>query len=754
MADVLRARAEHQPDQVAYRFLGDGEQVTTTLTYRELDVLAQMVAGMLSEVGGTQQRVILAHTPGLDFIVDLMGCLYAGMVAVPVYPPIGHRETTTANAVIRASRPAAVLSDQSTIASALAEVASIAALTPADRGTRRVGQWYPPECGRESLAVLQFTSGSTGAPRGVRVQHRNLLANQARMRTAYGQNSDSVVVSWLPFYHDMGLIGSVLHTLYLGATCVLMSPLSFLQAPIRWLRAITEFGGTISPAPDFAYALCARRISDDEAASLDLRTWHVAINGGEPVRADTVRSFSERFRPAGFDPRAMVASYGLAEATLLVAADDPRREPQMLRGADGRELVSCGPVPDGVVVVDAEGHPVRPGEVGEICVAGEDVADGYWDQPDVSAETFGGLIAGTRHLRTGDLGFVSGGELFISGRTKDVLVIRGRNHYPQDMEATAEAAAPRIRPGCTAAFLDGERVVVVAETRDDIADPGILAAVRAALSGRHGVASEVVLIARNTIPKTSSGKVRRRACREAYECGQLQVLGSVGACDADVRRGADIGARRRPRDDVDRVQHHGVGTGLPAGGDVAARTGASAGHRNVHSNNCLTTPRWQIWRRQPGRTGSHHTRKKHQKGSPRPSDNRPCGCFISSTRLAFDTRSPRAFRIGGDLDVAALRQALREVAGRHPALRSRVVVDDGHDLVRLRRACPRADRHRGRRSGCIRLHVGDRARRPHCRTARAVRVDPARPGRTGATDDRAPHCRRPVVDVAAGHRAA
>ena len=579
MIDALRAHAEHRPNQVAYRFLGDGEHVTATMTYAELDSLAKSVARTLHELGDAQERIILAHAPGLDFIIDLLGCLYAGMVAVPVYPPTGNREIATAEAVIRATRPAAVLSDQTAIACALGDAAGVPALTPSARATALVTEWTPPELGRESLALLQFTSGSTGTPRGVRVQHRNLLANQARIREAFHQNADSVVVSWLPFYHDMGLIGSVLHSLYLGASCVLMSPLAFLQEPIRWLRAISEFGGTISPAPDFAYALCTRRISRDRAATLDLRSWQVAINGGEPVRADTVRTFSEHFAPAGFDPRAMVASYGLAEATLLVAADDPRRECHVLHSADGRELVSCGLVSEGIIVVDAQGHPVATGEVGEICVTGESVADGYWEQPDLSVETFDWPVDGVRYLRTGDLGFISDGELWISGRAKDVLVIRGRNHYPQDIEATVETAATEIRTGCVAAFLDGDRLVVVAETRDDTADPSIVWAVRAAVSRRHGLGAEVVLVRRNTIPKTSSGKIRRRACREAFEAGRLKQLSSSGCFGSRSARSVDLGAGCRHANHPARTQHRRAWRGLASGGGAAARTAAPPRHR-------------------------------------------------------------------------------------------------------------------------------------------------------------------------------
>ena len=677
MIDVLRAHAEHRPNQVAYRFLGDGEHVTATMKYAELDVLAKSVARTLRELGDAQQRVILAHTPGLDFIVDLMGCLYAGMVAVPVYPPTGHREIATADAVIRASRPVAVLSDQPVIASALGDAARVPGLSPPARGAAVATEWAQPTLECESLALLQFTSGSTGTPRGVRVQHRNLLANQARMRAEYHQNADSVVVSWLPFYHDMGLIGSVLHSLYLGATCVLMSPLAFLQEPIRWLRAISEFGGTISPAPDFAYALCARRISRDQAAALDLRSWQVAVNGGEPVHAQTVRSFSERFAPAGFDPRAMVASYGLAEATLLVAADDPRRECHVLHSADGRELVSCGLVPEGITVVDAQGHPVAPGEVGEICVTGESVADGYWEQPDLSAETFDLPIGGARYLRTGDLGFVSDGELWISGRAKDVLVVRGRNHYPQDIEATVEAAAPAIRPGCVAAFLDGDHLIVVAETRDDTADPDIIRAVRAAVSRRHGLSAEVVFVRRNTIPKTSSGKIRRRACREAFETGQLKQLSSSRASEVEVLEAltAVLGANMRTIPPERSIAELGVDSlqavALQHELQRRLRINVTIEELLDHTTVADLAAATRQWPRPPPRAAAPSL-------LPATVGQQALWLLHQLDPSGHRYLIRRALRVKGNLDVAALGLAVRDVAGRHPALRARVVVNDGH----------------------------------------------------------------------------
>ena len=539
------------PDKVAFRYLGAQqggvEHPTASVTYRELLDRAKATAARLQAIGGVGDRVVLAHTPGLDFVVDLLACQLAGMAPVPVYPPMGHREIETATAIAGLVRPVAVLSDLAPVAEPIAAgVPGAVVLTADDRDPAAAARWRDPAIGPDTLALLQFTSGSTGAPKGVEITHRNMLANQRRIHAAYGQDEHSLIVSWLPFYHDMGLIGAVLHPLYLGASCVLMSPLSFLQHPYRWLRAISEYGGTISPAPDFAYALCTRKVTDAELASLDLSSWRVAISGGEPVRADTVRRFTQRFSPAGFRPGALVASYGLAESTLLVSADntaadydnDANSEPTLDSSPDD-DVVGCGAVPDDVVVVGSDAMPVEPGTVGEIWVTGDSVGRGYWERPDLTAAVFGnelGAGSSRRYLRTGDHGFVREGRLFVCGRMTDLLVVRGRNHYPQDIEATVERSSAEIRPGCVAAFLDGERVVVVAEVRDDSPGRAVAAAVTGAVARTHGLTvADVAVVRRGTIPKTSSGKIRRGACRDGYRRGELALLAATTTEDAPTR---------------------------------------------------------------------------------------------------------------------------------------------------------------------------------------------------------------------------
>jgi acyl-CoA synthetase (AMP-forming)/AMP-acid ligase II/acyl carrier protein len=370
-----------------------------------------------------------------------------------------------------------------------------------------------------------------------------------------------VVVGWLPLYHDMGLIGNVLQPLYVGARAVLLSPLTFLQRPALWLAAVARYRATTSGGPNFAYDLCARKVGEEEKAGLDLSSWSVAFNGAEPVRAETVERFAAAFAPCGFRRAAFFPCYGLAEATLFVTGGAPGAGPVIRPvdaaalerhqvadappGAPGRALVGCGRAAAGqaVRIVDPEsGAPCAPGRVGEVWVAGPSVAAGYWGRPEETARTFGARLAGEGpFLRTGDLGFLADGELFVTGRRKDLIILRGRNHYPQDLERTAEASHPALRPGCGAAFgvdRDGEeRLVILQEVERSAADPaGIADAVRRAVAGEHEVAvEEVVLVRSGTVLKTSSGKVRRAACRAAYLAGELAVVARTGAVPAEDR---------------------------------------------------------------------------------------------------------------------------------------------------------------------------------------------------------------------------
>ncbi|HKH48755.1 MAG TPA: amino acid adenylation domain-containing protein, partial [Thermoanaerobaculia bacterium] len=465
-----------------------------------------------------------------------------------------------------------------TLESAAAEIPELAAAHRMAPATEGAAGWRRPELGPEALAFLQYTSGSTSSPKGVMVSHGNLLHNEELIRQTFEQSSESVVLGWLPLYHDMGLIGTVLQPLYTGAVCYLMTPGAFLQRPARWLEAISRYRATTSGGPNFAYELCVRKVGEAEREGLDLSSWQVAFNGAEPVRAATLRRFAEAFAPCGFRASAFRPCYGLAEATLLVSGWRPEGETrvraleaealerhEVVSGdtARSRELVGCGAAMQTVVAVDPEsGEPCPPSRIGEIWVASASVAQGYWERPEETAATFGAyLVDGSGpFLRTGDLGFVSEGEVFLTGRLKDLIILRGRNHYPQDLELTAERSHAGLRVGGGAAFavdLEGEERLVIVHEVDRQARLGleggrteeIAAAVRQTVAEEHEVSvAEVVLIGPETLPRTSSGKVRRSACREQYLQGGLRVLGasrlSSAAADEDVQVGSPDWLRR------------------------------------------------------------------------------------------------------------------------------------------------------------------------------------------------------------------
>ena len=412
-----------------------------------------------------------------------------------------------------------------------------------------------PQPRPEDVAFLQYTSGSTSMPKGVVVTHEALVHNSELIREYMGHTEDLRMVSWLPLFHDMGLIGNVLQPLWTGGDGVLMSPMAFIKRPAKWLRAISTFRGTTNGGPNFAYDLCTRRIRDDECEGLDLSSWRVAFNGAEPVRADTLEAFGARFARHGFDPVAFYPCYGMAEATLIVTGarlEKPPRELVVQRDALQRGLVAPATDESGlrlvssgiarldrtVLIVDPQTcRPLAPGEVGEIWVGGPSLPTGYWGNAEASQETFAARPVGSDepHMRTGDLGFVDDDELYVTGRLKDVVIVGGRNHYPQDIERTAEEAHVAVRPGCVAAFsyedddAGAERVVVVLGVGQGAAGVGeaaaskraeVVKAVRAAVAADHGITlDDVVLVGPNAVPKTSSGKLRRGACRTTYVSG-------------------------------------------------------------------------------------------------------------------------------------------------------------------------------------------------------------------------------------------
>jgi amino acid adenylation domain-containing protein len=567
IVDLLRLRATERPEAKAYTFLADGEVEAGRLTYRQLDDLACGIGAALSSAGAGGERILLLYPPGLEFIGAFLGTLYAGALAVPAYPPRSARGLPRLRAIASDSRPRVVL----TTAALLDRTRSLLGAVPELEGAlwlatdgleSQAGAWREPAIDGETIAFLQYTSGSTSTPKGVMVSHANLLHNEEMIRRAFDQSQESVILGWLPLYHDMGLIGNVLQPLYLGAPCVLMSPVAFLQNPLRWLAAISQYRATTSGGPNFAYELCARKITEEQKAQLDLSSWRVAFNGAEPVRAETLERFASAFASCGFRREAFYPCYGLAEATLFAAGGRPgtlpvvrtfasagMEEGRAEAAADGRALVGCGSawMEQRIAIVDPETARVcAAGRVGEIWIAGPSVARGYWSRPDATERDFHARLAEEPEagpfLRTGDLGFFSAeGELFVTGRLKDLIILRGRNHYPQDIERTAEEAHPALRAGCGAAFsveLKGEERLVVLQELErrtgDAAPEEVAEAIRSAVAQVHEVqVHEVVLLRVGTVPKTSSGKIQRQASRAAYLAGDLAVVArsAVGSAD-------------------------------------------------------------------------------------------------------------------------------------------------------------------------------------------------------------------------------
>jgi acyl-CoA synthetase (AMP-forming)/AMP-acid ligase II/acyl carrier protein len=563
--EVLRWRSEHQPDRRAFTFLRDGEDDEVHITYEALDRRTRAIAALLQRETRPGDRALLLYPSGLEYIAAFLGCLYAAVIAVPVYPPNPRRERTLSRLVgiVRDARPSVVLTTSAIlpIASSLAagypEFADIAWMATDVADDADAAAWCQPGISPDALAFLQYTSGSTTTPRGVMVTHRNLMHNEALMRRAGALSEDSIGVSWLPLYHDMGLIGAVLQPIYSGFPCTLMSPVDFIQKPFRWLQAIHRYRATASAAPNFAYDLCIRRVTPEQRAGLDLSSWTVAINGAEPVRPETFDGFMAAFGPCGLRRDALHPSYGLAEATLLVSSGPASSEPVTVRADRDAlrhgtvtvvsspatqpvsTLLGCGSVaPEQQVVIVDPGTRLRcsPGQVGEIWVAGPSVTAGYWGSPAATEETFHARLADScdgPFLRTGDQGFVYDGQLFVTSRLKDLVIIRGRNHAPQDIESSAGASHPALRPGCGAAFsieLDGSEQLVIVHEVDrrhlSVDCEEVAAAIRRAVAEDHEVdVYAVVLVKPGAVPKTSSGKLQRRACRDEFLGGTLSAVG-------------------------------------------------------------------------------------------------------------------------------------------------------------------------------------------------------------------------------------
>lgn len=582
LVSMLCHRALHHGNRRAYTFLADGENENAVLTYEQLDRRARVIAVALADRGVRPgDRAILLYPPGLDFITAFFGAIYAGVIAVPCYPP--HRlqlarSLPRLTAIVANADPSVVLCTAEVAADLSAGVAHVPTLhavpwiTTDTLADDAIDTWKEPDVDASTVAFLQYTSGSTAAPRGVMVTHSNLLHNLAVANYVEQNDSDSVSVSWLPVIHDMGLIEGVLEPAYAGYPAYLMSPATFLQRPFRWLRAITKYRATNSGGPNFAYDLCARKVNAEQRETLDLSSWRVAYNGAEPIRSETLTVFHRTFRDCGFRWKSFYPVYGLAESTLVVTSGRRSYEPVFLdadasalsrgriEGASPNgpfrrvSLVSSGPPTFGahVLIVDPDTcRRCAPSEVGEIWLSSPSVTKGYWRREEETSQTFVAMLADDGsgpYLRTGDLGVLINGELFVTGRLKDLLIVRGFKHYPQDLELTVERQHPAIRPGCVAVFAleaHDEHIAVAAELdprrldisrtnpaeflalssllregKDAISD--LIGRICQAVAEIHGVQLHTVaLLKPGALPKTSSGKIQHRACAQALSGGQL-----------------------------------------------------------------------------------------------------------------------------------------------------------------------------------------------------------------------------------------
>ncbi|HGY55104.1 MAG TPA: SDR family NAD(P)-dependent oxidoreductase, partial [Caldithrix abyssi] len=597
LVDLLRWRAVTQPDERAYTFLKDGEKKEIHLTYGELDRRARAVANTLVRKGLSGERALLIYPPGLDYIIGYFGCMYAGVIAVPVYPPDPNRLNRSLprlQAIVRDAQATVALTTDSILYmikmlklgtkfsgsfnripfmrkfrtsmkyfapsnSAIAESTELGDLQWLSTDSMALGLadgWNPPDIDGDSISFLQYTSGSTGTPKGVILTHNNLLSNSEIIYNLVGYTPNSEGVFWLPIYHDMGLIGGVLQPLYGGIPSTLMSPIAFLQRPLRWLEAISRIKDKDvgSAAPNFAYDLCIKKATPEIVRKLDLSNWRFTISGAEPVRHQTIERFTEIFSPAGFRRETFMPAYGLAEATLLVTGA-PLKEHPVYKSVDREELekgllkevseddpkqtmlVSSGNNQPGQETKIVNGETFlecKPGEIGEIWVKGPSVSKGYYNNVQATKETFHNYLADSGdgpYLRTGDLGFMVDGELFVAGRIKDLIIIRGRNYYPQDIELIVEEAHPELRKGCSAAISiedeTQENLVVIAEVRQSKNLPfdEIAQAIRQSITETFDIQTKsVILIKARTIPKTSSGKIQRHAAKNEYLEGTLHIV--------------------------------------------------------------------------------------------------------------------------------------------------------------------------------------------------------------------------------------
>ncbi len=552
LVEYLHYRGQYQPDRQAYIFLQNGETESGSLTYGQLDRQARMIAAYLQSWQG--ERALLLYPSGLEFITAFFGCLLAGVVAVPIYPPRRNQKLSRLLSIANDAQAKIALTTTSILADIEkrweeeAELAQLK-LIATDTIETNPQEFVPKSVIPESLAFLQYTSGSTGTPKGVMVTHENLIQTSTDLDRGWEHNSDSVIVTWLPTFHDMGLVYGMLQSIYKGCKCIMMPPVAFIKKPILWLKAISDYQGTHSGAPNFAYALCVEKTTPEQRNQLDLSSWSMALNGAEPVRADVLEKFAQAFEVSGFNRRAFCPGYGMAEATLKISAVCARDKPTYLhidataleqnyvvevpdeKHLGKRTLVGCGrsKIDTKIIIVNPQTcYRSASEEIGEIWASGGSIASGYWNRTEETQETFQAYLKDTGEgpfLRTGDLGFFRNGELFVIGRIKDLIIIRGQNYYPQDIEMTVQKSHPSLRLNCGAAFtveVKGEEKLVIVQEVERIYlrklnVQEVVGNIIQAVTAQHGLqVYATVLVKTASIPKTSSGKIQRHACKIGF----------------------------------------------------------------------------------------------------------------------------------------------------------------------------------------------------------------------------------------------
>ena len=583
LVELLQNRALQLPDRIAYRFLQDGKTESGNLTYCKLDQQAKAIAAKLQFLLNPGSRALLVYPyhAGLEFIAGFFGCLYARVIAVTTNPPRHGKEVVKLLERAIASGAKVVLTTAEFLKTIKAGIAinrelaeqtkDFTFITTDDLSASLATDWQATKIERDTLAFLQYTSGSTGISKGVMVTHGNILSNQEMIRQGFQHTDEAVVVGWLPMFHDMGLIGNVLQPLYLGTPSILMSPVSLAQKPFEWLKAISHYQATTSGGPNFAYDLLCLKATPDNLADLDLSSWSVAFSGAEPVRAETIDRFSQIFAPCGFRREAFYPCYGMAETTLFITGG-LKHDPPLVKYVDGNALeqnqvieakpeqkgakaiVGCGRtwLDQKAIIVDPQSlTQCSSDRVGEIWVSGSGVGKGYWQQPEETENTFNAYLADTKEgratqaseldsevaplpfLRTGDLGFIENGELYITGRLKEVMIFWGRYCYPQHVEKTVQDSHPALRPNCGAAFsIDvgtTERLVITQEVERSylrsLNVEEIVEAVCKSVAQHHEVEVYAIsLLKTGSIPKTSSGKIQRRGCRGKFLSGDLKIV--------------------------------------------------------------------------------------------------------------------------------------------------------------------------------------------------------------------------------------